>query len=115
MEAMAARNELSMFGQSGDGFHSEFLVSSTARGVNKSYDDEQCIRESGTGGSLTVQESAELVHGGIKRGTKMGCHLKQDRSEFLKERRPKDAMTGHAEFVEGSSLCFTWQSPWGMR
>ena len=84
------------------------------RGVSKSYDDEQCIRESGIGGSLTVQESAELVHGGIKRGTKMGCHLKQDRSEFLKERRPKAATIGHAAFVEGSSLCFTWTSPWRM-
>lgn len=57
VEAMAAGNELSVFGQSGDGFHSALLVSGVARAVNKSYDDEACIRESGTGGSLVVQES----------------------------------------------------------
>merc|ERR1712063_25612 len=53
-------------------------------------DDEQFIWESAAGGSFTVQKDTEMVHGEIKRCTKIICYLKEDQSEFLEERRLKD-------------------------
>merc|ERR1712238_305585 len=39
------------------------------------------------------------VHGEIKRGTKIICYLKEDQSEFLEERRLKDLVRKHSEFI----------------
>merc|ERR1712129_628200 len=41
----------------------------------------------------------EMVHGEIKRGTKIICYLKEDQSEFLEERRLKDLVKKHSEFI----------------
>merc|ERR1712241_1471413 len=49
--------------------------------------------------SFTVQKDTELVHGEIKRGTKIICYLKEDQSEFLEERRLKDLVKKHSEFI----------------
>merc|ERR1712008_591661 len=62
-------------------------------------DDEQYIWESGAGGSFTVQKDTEFVHGEVKRGTKVICYLKEDQSEFLEERRLKDLVKKHSEFI----------------
>merc|ERR1739845_220383 len=51
------------------------------------------------GGSFTVQKDTELVHGELKRGTKIICYLKEDQSEFLEERRLKDLVKKHSEFI----------------
>merc|ERR1712058_214333 len=41
----------------------------------------------------------EMVHGEVKRGTKIILTLKEDQSEFLEERRLKDLVKKHSEFV----------------
>merc|ERR1712048_1527680 len=93
MEAMAAG------GQFGVGFYSTYLVSDKVRVVSKHNDDEQYVWESAAGGSFTVQKDTELVHGEVKRGTKVICYLKEDQSEFLEERRLKDLVKKHSEFI----------------
>merc|ERR1739845_44746 len=65
-------------------------------GIN---DDEQYLWESAAGGSFTVQKDTEFVHGEVKRGTKIICYLKEDQSEFLEERRLKDLVKKHSEFI----------------
>ena len=46
-----------------------------------------------------LPQDTELVHGEIKRGTKIICYLKEDQSEFLEERRLKDLVKKHSEFI----------------
>jgi len=103
MEAMAAGGDISMIGQFGVGFYSAYLVSDKVRVVSKHNDDDQHIWESGAGGSFTVQKDTEMVHGEIKRGSKVICYLKEDQSEFLEERRLKDLVKNTANSLASPS------------
>merc|ERR1711974_369166 len=48
---------------------------------------------------FSITTDTEQQYGEIKRGTKIICHLKEDQTEFLEERRLKDLIKKHSEFI----------------
>eukprot|EP01084_Bolivina_argentea_P272908 464775_1 len=106
MEAIAAGADISMIGQFGVGFYSAYLVSDKVIVRSKHNDDQQYVWESSAGGTFTVRPDTHSPHQ-LVRGTEITLLLKEDCAGYLEDKKVKEIVKKHSQFVSFPISLFT--------
>merc|ERR1712227_508656 len=86
-----------MIGQFGVGFYSTYLVAEKVTVISKNNNDDTYKWESNAGGTFSINPVDESEN--LTWGTKIILQLKEDQQEFIEERRVKDLIKKHSEFI----------------
>merc|ERR1719320_1036370 len=85
-----------MIGQFGVGFYSSYLVSERVVVRSKHNDDEHWIWTSTAGGTFDIMKDPNPT---LKRGTEIVLHLREDATDYIEEKKLKDLVKKHSEFI----------------
>jgi molecular chaperone HtpG len=97
MQAIEEGADLSLIGQFGVGFFSAFLVADRVIVTSHHTDDDQYIWESEAGKNFSIRR--DLTGEDLIRGTKIDLYLKEDMTEYLEEKKLKELIKKHSEFI----------------
>merc|ERR1712083_1153631 len=104
MEAISAGADISMIGQFGVGFYSAYLVSDKVVVRTKHNDDEQFVWTSSAGGTFEIHKDSASD---IPRGTEIVLHMREDAHDYIDEKKLKDLVKKHSEFIGFPISLFT--------
>lgn len=101
VDLLAGGADISMIGQFGVGFYSAYLVANKVVVISKNNDDEQYRWESIASSTFNIAKDVILEDESNKigRGTKIILYLKDEHIEFLEEKKLKDLIKKHSEFI----------------
>ena len=90
--------ELQLIGQFGVGFYSAYLVADKVQVISKHVEDEQYTWESLGDGTFNVHK--DETDYGLKRGSILMLHLKDEMIEYLEESSILNLINKHNQFIE---------------
>merc|ERR1719195_63767 len=93
-----------MIGQFGVGFYSSYLVADKVVVRTKHNDDEQFVWTSSAGGTFDIVKDAKTD---MNRGTEITLHMREDAHDYIDEKRIKDLVKKHSEFIGFPISLFT--------
>jgi len=91
---------VSLIGQFGVGFYSAFLVANKVHVVSKKNEYDAHVWESNAGKEFSIRPATPEEANSLTRGTRVTLEMKDDQLEYLDEKKCKDIIRKHSEFIQ---------------